>query len=209
MLRLMAATGGVRRDRAEPFEKISAHLRTTRTSRILDADVAAGRVLGRDVATLCDKPLAVFVPVAARSEFRSRVTLLPAGARIDQWPITFATASGEVRVLASVEARAADDAANDADLDWTLVSSPAAEPLAEDQAEDPEDAFPRRFAELAHDLKQPLAAIISYARGAILRSRSGGLTPADLEGVLEIIVAEAGRAAARLKRSDNNSGGST
>lgn len=207
MLHLMAATGGVRREREELRETLSAHVRTTRASRILDADEATGRIFGRDTATLRDKPLAVYVPMAERHEFRSRIVLLPAGGRIDQWPITLATANGEVRVMASVEARTRD-AAYDAELDWILVSSAASEPRADEASEDPEDAFTRRFIELAHDLKQPLAAIISYARGAILRSRSGALTPADLEGVLEIIVAEAGRAAARLKRSDNDPGGS-
>jgi len=53
---------------------------------------------------------------------------------------------------------------------------------------------------LAHQLSQPLAAIISYARGCQLRARTSTLEPLDLDRALEAIAAEALRAGELLKR---------
>lgn len=65
----------------------------------------------------------------------------------------------------------------------------------------------RELDEIRHELRQPLTAIVNYARGTMMRSRNGSLTPADLERALEIIVAEALRAAGMLKRRGGEMGG--
>lgn len=57
----------------------------------------------------------------------------------------------------------------------------------------------REVARLAHDLQQPLAVIVNYARGAILRARSGSLSPAELEKVLAAIEGEAFRVGDMLR----------
>ncbi len=211
MLRPMAVAEQVRRDRDECDRDITARLRTTRASRILYADAAAARLLRRDAPMLVDKPLVVFVPMSARSTFRARLALLPAGGRIEDWPLEFATPLGaDIPVVATVEARGAEDGAEQ--LHWTLIAAPPNDGDdahgSDDERLDPAAAeIARQSAHLLHELKQPLAAIISYARGAIMRSRNRSLTPADLEGVLEIIVAEALRAADKLRHREDKSGG--
>ncbi len=53
--------------------------------------------------------------------------------------------------------------------------------------------------ELVHELNQPLAAIVSFARGCVLRARGGNLSPETLETVMDDIVSEASRASALLR----------
>jgi signal transduction histidine kinase len=53
---------------------------------------------------------------------------------------------------------------------------------------------------LAHEINQPLAAIVSYARGCARRLRSGDASPAALLDVIESIGAQGLRAAAVLRR---------
>ncbi|HKA29150.1 MAG TPA: ATP-binding protein, partial [Candidatus Binatia bacterium] len=53
---------------------------------------------------------------------------------------------------------------------------------------------------LAHEINQPLAAIVSYARGCARRLRSGDTSPAALLDVIESIGAQGLRAAAVLRR---------
>ncbi len=55
------------------------------------------------------------------------------------------------------------------------------------------------LARLGHDLNQPLSAIVTYARGALLRSRAGTLGPGDLEQILSIIVMQALRVADHVR----------
>lgn len=214
MLRSMGAAEEERRGRGESDRDITARLRTTRASRILHADAAAARLLHRDAEILRDKPLVVFVPMGERPTFRARLALLPVGGCIEDWPVDFATPSGmDIPVIVAVEARADASDGGEEELHWTLIAAQPAE--AEDAAVDDASGARREAvrdvadecAHLLHELKQPLAAIISYARGAIMRSRNRSLTPADLEGVLEIIVAEAMRVAERLRRREEEMGG--
>lgn len=193
--------GRVRSDRG-----IIARLRTTRASRILYADAAAARLLRRAAELLRDEPLVVFVPMDARPAFRARLALLPAGGRIENWALDIAPPTGtEIPVMAAVEARADRSNGGEEELHWSLIAARPAEP---DDATDDESnglrgevgrEIARECAHLLHELRQPLAVIISYARGALMRSRKGSLTPAELESVLEIIVAEAMRVADRLR----------
>lgn len=53
--------------------------------------------------------------------------------------------------------------------------------------------------DLAHQISQPLAAIVSFARGCQLRARNQNLSPEDLERALESIVLEALRAGTMLR----------
>lgn len=149
----------------------------------------------RDPNALTGKPLAVFVPIEERSNFRARLAMLGPSGSIDDWRLRLTAPGGEVRVTAHVLAsdHADDDAA---ELDWMLVSE--GDPVGSAVADDV--TLSDIAGKLGHELNQPLAAIVSYARGAILRSRAGTLAPEDLEQVLSIIVAEAMRVADRLRR---------
>jgi signal transduction histidine kinase len=53
---------------------------------------------------------------------------------------------------------------------------------------------------LAHEINQPLAAIVSYARGCAWRLRSGDVRPEALLDIIESIAAQGLRAAAVLRR---------
>jgi signal transduction histidine kinase len=53
---------------------------------------------------------------------------------------------------------------------------------------------------LAHEINQPLAAIVSYARGCARRLRSGDARPEALLEIIELIAAQGLRAAAVLRR---------
>lgn len=212
MLPPMEAAESERRDRGNCDRGITARLRTTRASRILHADASAGRLLRRDATALVDKPLVVFVPLSQRPAFRTRLALLPVGGCVEDWALDFATPTGtDVPVVAAVEASADMSSGGEDELHWTVIgAAPADEgtPDAPSEARlDAAESVARECAHLLHELKQPLAAIISYARGAIMRSRNRSLTPADLEGVLEIIVAEALRVAERLRRREEELGG--
>jgi signal transduction histidine kinase len=109
-------------------------------------------------------------------------------------------------VIAVVEAGDGQNGDED-ELRWSLVLSDVADlPAADDDEPQGPD---RELTLLRHELKQPLAAIVSYARGVMLRARSGTLSATDLERVLEIIVTEALRAAAKLDPPPPTSGGSS
>lgn len=53
---------------------------------------------------------------------------------------------------------------------------------------------------LAHELNQPLAAVVNYAKGAVRRLRQGAVDPGELLAVLEQAAAQAERAAAIVRR---------
>jgi signal transduction histidine kinase len=184
-----------------------AHLRTTRTSRILSADPAAARLLRREASALIDKPLAVLVQMKDRRVFRARLDLLPNGGHVDDWHLELTVPGGtSIPVIAVVEAGDGQNGDED-ELRWSLVLSDVADlPAADDDEPQGPD---RELTLLRHELKQPLAAIVSYARGVMLRARSGTLSATDLERVLEIIVTEALRAAAKLDPPPPTSGGSS
>lgn len=206
MLSAMGAAEEEHRGRGQSDRSITARVRTTRASRILYADAAAARLLRRDAEMLRDQPLVVFVPMGARPAFCARLALLPVGGCIENWALDFAAPTGtEIPVMAAVEARADRSNGGEEELHWSLI---APRPAETDDATDDEAngergdvgrEIARECAHLLHELRQPLAVIISYARGAIMRSRKRSLTPAELEGVLEIIVAEAMRVADRLR----------
>jgi len=85
----------------------------------------------------------------------------------------------------------------DAELIWRLTADDGRERAA---PRAPEAAATADIVgRLGHELAQPLAAITSYARGALLRSQAGTLSRGDLEQILSIIVAQAFRAADRLR----------
>jgi two-component system sensor histidine kinase TtrS len=53
---------------------------------------------------------------------------------------------------------------------------------------------------LAHELNQPLAAVVNYAKGAVRRLKKGLVEPGELLGALEQAAAQAERAAAIVRR---------
>lgn len=64
----------------------------------------------------------------------------------------------------------------------------------------------RALRQLAHELNQPLAAIVTYARGAQMRLRSGALSEVDLRAALDVLVAEALRATEIVRELDRRWG---
>ncbi|MCC7016928.1 MAG: PhnD/SsuA/transferrin family substrate-binding protein [Rhodospirillales bacterium] len=52
----------------------------------------------------------------------------------------------------------------------------------------------------AHELNQPLAAVVNYARGAVRRLKQDAVEPGELLAVLEQVAAQAERAAAIVRR---------
>ena len=52
----------------------------------------------------------------------------------------------------------------------------------------------------AHELNQPLAAVVNYARGAVRRLKQNAVEPGELLAVLEQVAAQAERAAAIVRR---------
>ena len=180
-----------------PARAGGGHFATTRSSRIVSIDALAARILHREERILNGKPLAVFMDVADRQELRSRLALLPTGATIENWTLRLRTREGSViRVLATLEAVHRDGDESDI-LEWSIT--PCEGPSDAHEIADPATQLDRELSELAHELNQPLAAIISYARGCILRSRNRQLTKADLESILESIAAEAHRAGTLLR----------
>lgn len=164
----------------------------------MDIDGIAAKVLHREERFLSGKPLAVFMDVADRQELRSRLALVPAGSIITDWPLRFRTQEGRpIRVLATVEAICGDGEDSEATLEWTV--RPLESGSGTDGKAEPASELDEVLGQLAHELNQPLAAIISYARGCILRSRNHQLSKADLESILDSIAAEAHRAGALLR----------
>ena len=53
---------------------------------------------------------------------------------------------------------------------------------------------------IAHELNQPLAAVVNYARGAVRRLKQNAVEPGELLAVLEQVAAQAERAAAIVRR---------
>lgn len=196
---------GAAEEKEHAAKRIVGHLRTNRASRVLDADASASSLLRRATTALVGKPLAVFVPIAERSAFRSRLALVPMGGCIENWPIGIMTVEGgeTVRVIAQVEAVPATADAppmvGDVVLRWRLSAEAAAAAAANRDAAAAGMSMSDLVAQLGHELNQPLSAIVSYARGALLRSQAGTLGSQDLQEVLTIIIAETMRVADRIR----------
>ncbi len=170
---------------------------TTPSSRILVVDSGAAKLLGRDARFLVNKPLAVLVDLSRRQEFRSRLAALSDGAVLRDCPVRVSAPDGRLlQILATVEARRGRTGASE--LRWSIRRVPRIA-VGADRADGGGDDLDRLLAQLAHELNQPLAAIVSFARGCVLRSRDRRLRKADLESALESIVSEAHRAAGLLR----------
>ncbi len=173
----------------------SVDLLTTRSSRILEADDFTARLLGCPVQDLVHKPLAALVDREARARFRSRLARLPDDGLIHDWRLRLCPPNGKgVDVVATVAPERTDGP--EGRLRWTLVMEPSlagADPQASRHGA-AHLTLERELGQLAHDLNQPLAAILTFVRGAQLRLRSGTLSDADLETALETIAQEALRA---------------
>ncbi len=175
-----------------------AHFVTTRASKILSIDDATAALMQRSVGSLLGKPLAVLLALEDRPEFRARLADLPNDGAIRDWPMRLQLPDGtSITAIATVEAvpHAWIDG-TESNLHWSLVSDDA---LAGATHDEPPDAMGALTADLVHELNQPLAAIVSYARGCVLRGRSKTLSAEVLETAMERIVAEAMRASAILR----------
>jgi signal transduction histidine kinase len=179
-----------------------ARLVTTRATRILAVDATTAALLRRTSRFLVDKPLAVLLAVEDRAEFRSRLACLPQGVLIQDWHLRLHAPDGEeIFVIASVEAvERPHPNGGESTLRWSIVPAPAEVQLQRRGAAHAEGVA-ELIGDLVHELNQPLAAIVSFARGCVLRARAGKLEPAALETVMDNIVAEVSRASGLLRVS--------
>ena len=182
---------------ASPSATTDAVVTTTWTTKVLTANAAALALLRTREAQLVDKPLAVFVDLVDRTAFRTRLRGVVGDGGCRDWHLSLRCADGTTRaVVATVELASADP---HCDLRWTLrVDSDAGRSVSRNDVDE-------LIGKLAHDLNQPLAAIVSYARGCQLRVGSNTLKTEDLKLILEQITAEALRAGAiirELRRKD-------
>jgi signal transduction histidine kinase len=170
-----------------------ATLVTTWSTKIVEADGKMGDILGVDVGQLIGKPLAVFVDLPDRNDFRTRLGAIPDGG-YDGWHLRLRHADRSCRsVIANVKCVASSGADGRPHLRWALRIDGAA------PASTVRDTLEEAVGHLSHDLNQPLAAIVSYARGCLLRAQSKTLKDEDLKMILEQIVAEALRAGAIVR----------
>lgn len=176
---------------ASPSATTDAVVTTTWTTKVLTANAAALALLRTREAQLVDKPLAVFVDLVDRTAFRTRLRAVVADGGCHDWHLSLRCADGTTRaVVATVERGSVDP---HCDLRWTLrLDTEAAPSVSRNDVEE-------LVRKLAHDLNQPLAAIVSYARGCQLRMKSNTLKPEDLAMVLEQIIAEALRTGAAIR----------
>jgi signal transduction histidine kinase len=179
----------------------TATLVTSWTTKVIEANKAALDLLGVREPQLVGKPLAVFVDLVDRTAFRNRLRAVPMDGGCEDWHLSLRRPDGTPRAVIASVAPATQDHAGDgrSNLRWSLRVDTNAVPKVLQQDVD------ELIRKLAHDLNQPLAAIVSYARGCIMRIRSKTLTDEDLEMVLEQVVAEALRAGAiirELRRKD-------
>ena len=181
-------------DASEHAATGEATLLTTWTTKVLEADDAALALLGVRSSQLVGKPLAVFVDLVDRTAFRSRLQTIPDVGRCSDWRLHLRRPDGSGRaVVVTVEPASATAAKAQCDLRWSIRLDPETKPKV---AQADVDAL---LGHVAHELNQPLAAIVSYARGCLMRIQKQTLTNEDLEMVLEQIVAEALRAGATIR----------
>jgi signal transduction histidine kinase len=183
-------------DGAAPPEDVVARFVTTRATKILTVNAATATLLQRSVHFLVGKPLAVLLDVGDRPAFHSRLALLPEGGMLREWHVPLRARDGAlIPTVATVEAVAEPPAqAGESQLRWSMIPAPVV-----DLASPANEALERLIADLVHELNQPLAAIVSYARGCVLRANADNLTAEVLESAMERIVAEALRASALLR----------
>jgi hypothetical protein len=171
-----------------------ARLLTTRAGRIVALDTAATAMLRRSEQSLIGKSLVAILGVSDRSDFRMQLATLPEAGSIREWPLRFAAPDGSaipvVAMVQMIDGTAPDG--SEGNLRWSLThedGSAQAKGAASDDT----------IAALLHDLNQPLSAIVSYARGCVLRSQKQQLSDAELEQAMGQIVFEAARCADMLR----------
>lgn len=185
-----------------------AHLVTTRSTRILHADVAAASLLQRGAHVLEQEPLAALVEREECRELRSRLLDLADGDAISDWPLRFRVPSGEaIDVVATVRATLDEGSSEPFVYRWTLCAAPCdASPRNENEAMANPPTMESELRQLAHELNQPLAAIVMYARGIQLRLKAGALSDADLRDALDVVVKQALRATEIVRALDRKWG---
>lgn len=199
---LLASAGAV----GEPIPE--ARLVTTRSTHILRADLAAASLLQRSVQMMEQRPLAALVDLDGRREFGTRLPGLSEGDVIADWVLRFGAPSGRaIEVVATVRASVEAKAAEPLLYHWTLTGRPCHGcgcDTSEAMANPP--TMESELHQLAHELNQPLAAIVMYARGIQLRLKAGALSDADLRDALDVVVKQALRATEIVRALDRKWG---
>lgn len=175
------------------MDPLPATLETTWTTKIVKVEGDVGEILGFDGEYLLGKPLAVFVDLADRNDFRTRLGSIPEDGGYDQWRLRLRHADSSSRSVMANVTRAASGNGRP-NLRWSLRLDRETSPPPPSA-----DGLEEAIRHLAHDLNQPLAAIVSYARGCLIRAQAKKLKDEDLNMVLEQIVAEALRVGAIIR----------
>ncbi len=176
-----------------------ARLTTTGSSRVLEADSASARLLGRSIAALVQKPLAALVDMEDRRLFRSRIASVLREGDVTDWHLRLSGPDGcPIPVVATVRTSNGTNGGVEPKLVWTLLPD-ARSMTPHPSSTPPRDELAQELAQLVHELNQPLAAITTFVRGTILRLKQGNLTNADLEAALEALADQARRAGAIVR----------
>jgi len=175
-----------------------AGLVTTLSSRIVAVDARTAALLRRTVESLVGKHLTVLVALEDRDDFRAHLTALSEGGLVQDWRFRLQGPDGRpIRLRASIEPAEGPAPEGESRVRWLLASdgNESGAPIAPST----DGPLGELVSDLVHELNQPLAAIISFARGCVLRAHAGQLPTAVVEEVMAHIVEEASRAAGILR----------
>lgn len=181
---------------------------TTDATRIVSADASVAALLECDLDLLMQKPFAALVDLADRGDLRERIARLVDGEELNELRFRVHGTRGKaIDVVASVRALGEHPRERSRVVEWTIAPDPlmTADPCTHEFERQRLDRA-RELRTLAHELNQPLAAIVSYARGTQMRLQSGALSDADLRTALDVLVNEALRATEIVRALDRRWG---
>lgn len=118
-----------------------------------------------------------------------------------------APGGGALDAVATVEATLAAGSPESPVCRWTSMATPCdGSPRDENDLMANAPTMESELRQLAHELNQPLAAIVMYARGIQLRLKAGALSDADLCDALDVVVKQALRATEIVRALDRKWG---
>jgi two-component system sensor kinase FixL len=185
---------------------------TTRTGMILRSNASIATLLRIARDRLIGQPLVIFLHKDERREFQARLFSLAKVNGTCEWRVRLRAARGaSVPAMLNLVLRSATALGRDPAFLWSVRgvedSGPAKVPRGTPDADLLRlarlHAVGDMLRDLTHELNQPLAAIINYARGCELRLQAGELASTDLGDVLGRIAQCALGMAAQLRRAND------